>query len=96
MLAEFLSKNLGYRCVDRDVIVERAAAHDVSQEELHAALQKPPTFLERIQHKKYLYLVLIQAALIEEVRSIFFSFILHMISSFSSPNFGSNIAVTIQ
>ncbi len=69
MLAECLSKTLGYRCVDREVIVERAAAHGVSQEELRDALQKPPTFLERIQHKKYLYLVLIQAALIEEVRT---------------------------
>ena len=69
MLAECLSQVLGYRCVDREVIVERAAAHGVSQEELRDALQKPPTFLERIQHKKYLYLVLIQAALIEEVRT---------------------------
>jgi cytidylate kinase len=69
MLAGCLAKELGYRCVDREVIVERAAAHGVSQEELRDALQKPPTFLERIQHKKYLYLVLIQAALIEEVRT---------------------------
>jgi len=69
MLAECLSKSLGYRCVDRDVIVERAAAHGVSQEELRDALQKPPTFLERLQHKKYLYLVLIQAALAQEVRA---------------------------
>jgi len=69
MLAQCLSQELGYRCIDREVIVERAAAHGVSQEELRDALQKPPTFLERIQHKKYLYLVLIQAALIEEVRT---------------------------
>lgn len=68
-LAECLSQSLGYRSVDRDVIVERAAAHGVSQEELRDALQKPPTLLERIQHKKYLYLVLIQAALVEEVRT---------------------------
>lgn len=69
MLAECLSQELGYRCIDREVIVERAAAHGVSQEELRDALQKPPTFLERFRHKKYLYLVLIQAALIEEVRA---------------------------
>jgi len=69
MLAQCLSKELGYRCVDREVIVERAAAHGVSQDELRDAMQKPPTFMERIQHKKYLYLVLIQAALIEEVRT---------------------------
>jgi cytidylate kinase len=68
-LAVCLSKSLGYRPVDRDVIVERAAAHGVSQEELRAAIEKPPTLLERFQHKKYLYLVLIQAALAEEVRT---------------------------
>ena len=66
-LAECLSKSLGYRCVDREVIVERAAAHGVSQDELRDAIEKPPTFLERFQHKKYLYLVLMQAALAEEV-----------------------------
>jgi cytidylate kinase len=68
-LAECLAATLGYRCVDRDVIVERAAAHGVSQEELLDALEKPPTLLERLQHKKYLYLALIQAALCEEVRT---------------------------
>lgn len=67
MLAECLSKTLGYRCVDRDVIVERAAAFGVSQEVLRDALQKAPGFLDRFQHKKYLYLALIQAALAEEV-----------------------------
>ena len=69
MLAECLSKALDCRCVDREVIVERAAAHGVSQEELRDALQKPPTILERLQHKRYLYLVLIQAALTEEIRT---------------------------
>jgi cytidylate kinase len=69
MLAECLSRTLGYRCVDRDVIVESAAAKGVSQEELLDALQKPPTLIERFQHKKYVYLALIQAALTEEVRT---------------------------
>ena len=68
-LAECLSGALGYRCVDREVILERAAAHGVSQQELRDALEKPPNFLERLQHKKYLYLALLQAALAEEVRT---------------------------
>ncbi len=68
-LAECLAQRLGYRCIDRDVIVEKAAAAGVSQQELHEALQKPPTFLERFTHKKYLYLTLIQAALADEVRT---------------------------
>jgi len=68
-LAECLAQKLGYRCVDRDVIVERAAAFGVSQDDLRAALEKPPGLLERFQHKRYLYLTLIQAALTEEVKA---------------------------
>jgi hypothetical protein len=67
-MAECLAAKLGYRCIDRDVIVEKAAACGVAQEELRAALTKPPTFLDRFQHKKYIYLTLIQAALAEEIR----------------------------
>jgi cytidylate kinase len=66
-LAECLAQRLGYRCVDRDVIVERAAAQGVSHQELRDALEKPPSFLDHFQHKKYMYLVLMQAALAEEV-----------------------------
>lgn len=68
-LAECLAGSLGFRCIDRDVIVERAAAHGVSQDELREALDKPPRLLERLNHKKYVYLALIQAALTEEVRT---------------------------
>ena len=68
MLAECVAGNLGYRCIDRDVIVERAAAYGVSQEELRDALVSPPSFWDRFKHRKYLYLTLIQAALTEEVR----------------------------
>jgi cytidylate kinase len=68
-LAECLANRLSYRCIDRDVIVERAAASGVSQDELLDALLKPPTFLERFRHKRYVYLALIQASLAEEVRT---------------------------
>lgn len=69
MLAQALSEELQYRCVDRDVIVERATAGSgISHEELRHALEKPPTFLDRLKHKRYLYLAVIQAALAEEVR----------------------------
>ena len=69
MLAECLAERLGYRCIDRDVIVERAASHGVSQEELRDALERPPGFLDRFSHKRYKYLALIQASLTEEVRT---------------------------
>ena len=68
MLAECLADALGYRCIDRDVIVDKAAAYGATQEELRATLDKPPSFLDRMKHKRYIYLTLIQAALLEEVR----------------------------
>lgn len=69
LIAEQLAQDLGYRSIDREVIVEKAAASGVSHNELRDAMEKPPTFLERFRHRKYLYLALIQAALAEEVRS---------------------------
>ena len=68
-LAECLARRLGYRCVDRDVVAERAAAYGVSQDDIREALEKPPGFLGRFTHKRYLFLTLAQAALAEEVRS---------------------------
>lgn len=68
-LAECLARRLGYRCIDRDTIVERAAAYGVSQDDIREAMERPPGFLDRFQHKRYLYLTLVQAALAEEVRS---------------------------
>jgi hypothetical protein len=69
MLAECLAQKLGYRCIDREVIVGKAAGGRVSQDDLRAALTKPPSFLDRFRREKYLYLALIQAALTEEVRT---------------------------
>jgi len=69
LIAEQLSQVLSYRLIDREVIVEKAAASGVSHNELRDAMDKPPTFLERFRHRKYLYLALMQAALAEEVRS---------------------------
>lgn len=68
MLAEALSGALGYRCIDRDTLVKRAATARVSEYDLRAALEEPPQFPGALSHKRYLYLALIQAALTEEVR----------------------------
>ena len=68
-LAECLGAALGFRCLDRETVAERAAASGIAQEEVLGALLKPPSFLERFQHKRYQYLALFQAALAEEVRA---------------------------
>jgi hypothetical protein len=41
MIAECLSAKLGYRCIGRDVIVEKAALSGISQDLLRDALEKP-------------------------------------------------------
>jgi len=69
MLTEALAKRLGYRSIDRDQVIQKAAAWGVSQDDLRTAIEKPPSFLGQSQHTKYLYLAFIQAALTEEVRS---------------------------
>ena len=69
MLGERLAAKLGYRCVDRDAMVERAAASGVSAQELLDALLTAPNLLERLRHTRYKYLALLQAALAEEVQS---------------------------
>ena len=68
MLAEAVSHRLGYRSIDRQQVVAKAAKWGVSQEDLHAAIEKPPSFFGQSQHTKYRYLAFIQAALTEEVR----------------------------
>jgi cytidylate kinase len=67
LLAEAVSRRLGYRHVDRDQVISKAAQWGVSQEELRTAIEQPPKFFGQSAHTKYLYLTLIQAALTEEV-----------------------------
>ena len=69
MLAESVARKLGYRCVDRDHIIQKAAAWGVSQDDLRTAIERPPTFLGQSHHTKYIYLAFIRAALTDEVRT---------------------------
>lgn len=69
-LAEGLSSRLGFRLIDREVIVTRAVAHGISEKDLRSALERPPAAQgTTLEHKKYIYLALFQAALTEEVRA---------------------------
>jgi hypothetical protein len=66
-LAEYLSRRLGFPCIDREDLVARAAAERVSQSELRAALEEPLPPPGRFNHKRYVYLALIEAVLFERV-----------------------------
>ncbi len=70
LLAECVATRLNYHCIDRDVVVQRASTRGVSPSNLLAALETPPTSaLYSLNHRKYIYLVLVQAAIAEEVSS---------------------------
>ena len=68
-IAESVAGILDYRCLDRDAVLEEAAASGAPAQELKEAMEKPPAFLERFVHKRYLYLTLFQAALAQQVRT---------------------------
>ncbi len=68
MLAESLAQKLSCRCIDRDLIVQKAAASGIPADELRYALETPPTFLGLSRHDAYVYLAVIQATLAEEIR----------------------------
>lgn len=69
MVAECVAQKLGYRCIDRDQIIQQAQIWGVSQDDLRAAIDKPPSFLGQSPQTRYRYLAFIQAALAEEARS---------------------------
>jgi cytidylate kinase len=70
MLAECLARRLNYHCIDRDVVAQHASFRGISPHDLLAALDTPPTSaLYTLNHRKYIYLVLIQAAIAEEMSS---------------------------
>ncbi len=70
MLTAAVARRLGYRSIDRDQLIGKAAAQwGVSPEELRTAFEQPPKFFGQSPRTKYIYLALIQAALSEEVRN---------------------------
>jgi cytidylate kinase len=69
MVAEGVAQMLGYRCIDRDQIIQKAEAWGVSQNDLRTAIEKPPSFLGQSPQTRYRYLAFIQAALTEEART---------------------------
>ncbi|MEK7995035.1 MAG: cytidylate kinase family protein [Planctomycetota bacterium] len=67
-LARMLAGTLDYRCVESQVVIERAAAWGASQDDLRNRLSKPPGLSDRLSHKRRIHLTLLQAALAEEIR----------------------------
>ncbi len=69
-LAGYLARKLGYRCISRDQLLDKAAAQGgVSEDYLRQALEKPPASPAELKRAKNLYLVALQAALLDEVKN---------------------------
>ncbi len=100
LFAEGLAQSLGFRCVDRETIIARAAAGGVRPGELREALLRPPSVFDRwITHRKYLYLTLLQAALADEVkdgRIVYHGYAGHLLLSGARPVFRIRIIASME
>lgn len=100
LFAEGLARSLGFRCVDREVIIATAAAGGVSPNELREALLRPPSLFDRwITHRKYVYLTLLQAALAEEVKdgkTVYHGYAGHLLLSGAKPVFRVRIIASLE
>ena len=99
-VAERLAEDLGYRCIDREIIIARAAAGGISHEELHEALLEPPSLFDRIvTHRKHFYLTLLQEALAEEIQDgyvVYHGYVGHLLLAEAGPIFRIRIIASEQ
>lgn len=65
-VAQCLAERIGYRCLDREELLAKAAAIGVSEGKLREALMTSPNALGRLSRQLRLYLLALQAALAEE------------------------------
>jgi len=69
-LAKRVADRLGYQCVSREANLEEAAKqYDIPVEELGVAMERPPSFWERMIGYRAAYLTYIRAALCEQARA---------------------------
>lgn len=64
-LAECLAERLGYQCLSREVILDAATSFGVPVEKFIEAMEKPPSFWERLTGERTDYLNYLRAALSE-------------------------------
>lgn len=65
-VAQCLAERMGYRCLDREELLAKAAAIGVSESKLREALMISPNALGRLNRQRQLYLLALQAELAEE------------------------------
>ncbi len=68
-LAECLAKRLGYRCLSREVVLDAASTFGVPVEKFIEAMEKPPSFWERLTGERTDYLNYMRASFAEQVQA---------------------------
>ncbi len=68
-LAECLAERLGYRCISREVVLDAAVSFGVPVEKFIEAMEKPPSFWERLTGERSDYLNYLRASLCEYAKS---------------------------
>lgn len=68
LLARCVAERLGYRCIGREEVIEAATWYGVSAQRLTEAMDKPPSFWERLMGERTAYLDCIRATLCERAR----------------------------
>ena len=67
-LSRCLAGHLGYRCIDRESIIQGAASCGASEVKLREAIEKPPGILDHFSEERRRYMILFQACLAEKAR----------------------------
>jgi cytidylate kinase len=68
-VAKGVAERLGWWCVNREMVLEAAAAYGVSAEALDAVMEKRPPLWKRMIGQRDIHLILVRAALCEYVAS---------------------------
>jgi len=69
ILAEMLQKRMNYKCVSREIIVKATEKYGVPEYKLFEAIQKSPSFVQRLTFERERYLSIIQATLCDYVKN---------------------------
>jgi cytidylate kinase len=68
-IAEMVAKNLGYKCISREVLLEASDRYGIEEIRLERAIHDAPSILERRGLRKAGYISYIRSALTARVRS---------------------------
>lgn len=67
-VAEKVAKNLGYKCISRDVLIEVSDEFNVSEIKLTRAIRDSPSVLDRYTFGREKYIAFIKAAILEHLK----------------------------